>query len=67
MRRSLGSVLIVLGVICILLAFCLDAAGKQEGGSVSDVSHRTALRASREKIREKRCAVFQFEELKNTK
>ena len=39
MRRSLGAVLIVLGVLCVLLAFCLDAGGKPEGGPVSDVSH----------------------------
>ena len=40
MRRSLGAVLIVLGVLCVLLAFCLDAAaGKTADGAVTGISH----------------------------
>ena len=42
MRRSLGAILIFLGVVCILLAFCLDAGQhKNTGdGSVSGIRYR---------------------------
>ena len=34
MRRRLGAILIALGVVCVLLAFCLDAAAPRPRTSI---------------------------------